>query len=392
MSMTPAPLAIRSLTLTNFRNYRRLALELPAAEDAFGIVLTGENGAGKTNLLEAVSLLVPGRGLRGARIEELPNLEAGAESAWGIAAEVDGRLGAVTIGTGQEAGRDRSQNKRAVRIQRQPVTAQAALADHMVMAWLVPAMDGLFREGTSERRRFVDRLAFSFDAGHAGRLTRYEKLLRERSKLLKTAAEQGKEADAAWLDSLEAGMAETGTAIAAGRLALVERMNRVTSADLEPFPAADLELDGTPEKWLAEGLAAGEVEDRLRHALARSRRDDAQSGGAGAGPHRSDLLARHRGRNMPAHLCSTGEQKGLLLAMVLAHARLVKAEIGAAPVLLLDEVAAHLDQRRREALFKRLAGHGAQVWMTGTDANVFNILGSRAQYLKISGGTVQKGA
>lgn len=392
---TPCRLAVRHLRLTAFRNYPVLTLDLPPLTAAFAVVLSGENGAGKTNLLEAVSLLVPGRGLRQARLGDLRCLNPGrdmvADGGWGVAAEVDGRLGPVLLGTGQESGTASvATNRREVRIERQPVSSQTALADHLAMAWLTPAMDGLFREGAAERRKFLDRLVFSFDPGHAGRITRYEKLLRERARLLREAAETGRTADAGWLDSLEAGMAETGTAIAAERLVLVERLNRVASADLAPFPAADLTLDGQPEAWLAEGMAAGAAEDRLRAILAASRATDAASGTTANGPQRSDLLAHHRQHAMPAGLCSTGEQKALLLSIVLAHARLVRAETGAAPILLLDEVAAHLDQRRREALFERLAAQDSQVWMTGTDQDVFAPLGAAASFLAIAHGTLQK--
>ncbi|MBV6631643.1 MAG: DNA replication/repair protein RecF [Alphaproteobacteria bacterium] len=383
-------LALRDLTLTNFRNYQSLNLEFPASDDAFAVVLTGDNGAGKTNLLEAVSLLTAGRGLRGAKLNDLPHINRTPASAWGIAANADGRLGPVRLGTGQEGAA--AENKRQVRIDGETVSAQTRLADHLVMAWLTPAMDGLFREGSSERRRFVDRLTFAFDPSHAGRVTRYEKLLRERAKLLREARENGTTPDATWLDSLEAGMAETATAISAGRLGLIERLNRVSATALDPFPAADLALEGAPERWLADGMAAGMAEDKLREALNRSRRADSEAGGAETGPHKTDLLARHRLKDMPAHLCSTGEQKALLLAITLAHARLVTAEIGHAPILLLDEVAAHLDEARREALYDRLAAHGAQVWITGTDANIFNALGNAATHLIIRDGAVQKGA
>ncbi|MEM6902306.1 MAG: DNA replication/repair protein RecF [Pseudomonadota bacterium] len=381
-------LALHDLTLTNFRNYQSLRLELPACDQSFAVVLTGDNGAGKTNLLEAVSLLTAGRGLRGARLDDLPFINRPDGGAWGIAAGADGRLGPVRLGTGQEG----PENKRQVRIDGETVSAQTRLADHLVMAWLTPAMDGLFREGSSERRRFVDRLTFAFDPSHAGRVTRYEKLLRERAKLLREGRETGTPPDATWLDSLEAGMAETAAAIAAGRLGLIERLNRVSTTALDPFPAADLALEGAPEQWLADGMAAGVAEDRLREALARSRTNDAQAGGAETGPHKTDLLARHRIKDMPAHLCSTGEQKALLLAITLAHARLVTAEIGHAPILLLDEVAAHLDEARRDALYDRLAAHGAQVWITGTDANIFNSLGDSATHFIIRDGAVQKGA
>jgi len=384
-------LAIHRLTLTQYRNYERLVLELDPAPAAFAVVLTGDNGAGKTNLLEAVSLLTAGRGLRGARIQDLPRVNRPQPGGWGIAAEAVGRLGEVRLGTGQDSAGE-GNNRRMVRINGEAVSAQTALANHLHMAWLTPAMDGLFREGASERRRFMDRLVFAFDASHAGRVTRYERLLRERAKLLRDAAETGRQADPVWLGGLEAGMAETASAIAAGRLALIERLNRVAATDLAPFPAADLTLDGQPEGWLAEGASAGDVEDRLADALKRTRSEDAQSGGAGIGPHRSDLVARHRERNMPAHLCSTGEQKALLIAITLAHGRLVRAETGHAPILLLDEVAAHLDEARRHALFDRLAAHGAQVWMTGTDANIFNPLGSSATRITITGGNAQKDA
>ena len=387
-------LAIRRLQLTYFRNYESLALTLPAVNDAFAVVLTGDNGAGKTNLLEAVSMLVPGRGLRGAKIVDMPHLNRPADHDWGVASQADGRVGPIRLGTGQDAvtAADPKASRRHVRVDGETASAQTALAEHLHMAWLTPAMDGLFRDGASDRRRFMDRLVFAFDPSHAGRVTRYEKLLRERAKLLKDASETGQAPDPHWLDSIAAGLTEPAVAIAAGRLALVERLHRVAATDLEPFPAADLALDGQPEGWLAEGAPSGVVEDRLRAALAAGRSQDAQAGGASIGPHRTDLIAPHRGKQMPAHLCSTGEQKALLIAITLAHGRLATAETGQAPILLLDEVAAHLDEARRHALFERLAAHQAQVWMTGTDTNIFNGLGDAATRITITGGRAQKDA
>jgi DNA replication and repair protein RecF len=361
--------AIVRLTLTDFRSYGFLRLET----DARPVVLTGPNGAGKTNVLEALSFLTPGRGLRRARMAEVSRRDAGPGAPWAVAAAVRRPEGAAEIGVGREAGSER----RVTRIDGRPARSQAMLGDVLSAVWLTPVMDRLFTEGAAGRRRFLDRLAYGFDTGHAGRLSAYEHALRERARLLKAGR-----ADPAWLDQLEGAMAENGIAAAQTRRATVDRLTRATVEAAGPFPAAALAVTGV-EDWLAE-LDDAAALARLRQALAASRRRDAESGGAAEGPHRSDLKVRHLPRNLPAEQCSTGEQKALLVSIVLAQARARAADKGVAPILLLDEVAAHLDRERRTALFDELTALGAQSWLTGTDPEHFAGLAGRAQFFHVA--------
>ncbi|NYZ16767.1 DNA replication/repair protein RecF [Azospirillum sp. RWY-5-1] len=365
-------LAVTRLTLTRFRSYEQARLE----PDARPVVLVGPNGAGKTNLLEAVSFLAPGRGLRGARLAEVERIGSPAGAGWAVAAVVETPSGPVEIGTGREAG-DGERDRRAVRIDGHPVRGQTALAAHVSLVWLTPPMDRLFQEPAGGRRRFLDRLVFGFDPAHAGRLSRYEHALRERARLLR----EGR-MDDGWLSGLEEQMAATGIAVAAARLEVVQRLRAACARAVGPFPGAELAVEGAVEGWLAGGPALA-AEDRLREALRAGRRGDAESGGAAVGPHRSDLSVRHQAKAMPAALCSTGEQKALLIAIVLANARLLAAERGAAPLLLLDEVAAHLDAERRAALFHEILALGAQAWMTGTDDGDFEPLGGAANRFRV---------
>ena len=373
-SQAPA-LWLRRLMVSRFRSYEDLAVDV----DARPVVLTGPNGAGKTNLLEAISLLGPGRGLRAARLGELerrdgPDNSAGqASSGWAVAAEVETADGAVTLGTGTQGLVSGSRERRLVKVDGKPARGQAALGAVLRLVWLTPQMDGLLREAAGERRRFLDRLVAAFDPEHSGRLYAYEHALRERSRLLKAG-----EGDGAWYATLEDTMARYGVAIAAGRRVLTARLNQAALASA-CFPSAILDLDCGVDRLLA-GRPALTVEDGIRARLAELRAQDAENGGATVGPHRADLLVTHRAKNMPAALCSTGEQKALLIALLLAHARLLTIECGLAPVLLLDEVAAHLDGERRKALFSELLQLGAQAWMTGTDGEVFRTLGEAAQF------------
>jgi len=377
----PAPsLWVRWLRLTNVRNYTAAEVRC----DGRCVVLTGPNGAGKTNLLEAVSFLAPGRGLRRARLSEVERAETGdaaPAAGWGVAAEVETPDGPREIGTGRDpTGRER----RAVRIDGQAAGGQQALGDVVAATWLTPQMDRLFQEGPAARRRFLDRLVFGLDPAHATRVNRYEHALRERARILRD--DPG--ADPAWLSALEQRMAEQGVAIAAARRQLVDRLGAHAERDLGPFPRAGLALTGEVEGWLGESSALV-AEERLTAALAASRARDRETGGAAHGPHRSDLAARHLERGQPATLCSTGEQKALLVAVVLAHARLLTVERGFAPLVLLDEVAAHLDGRRREALFTELPRLGAQAWLTGTDPALFAGLDEHAQMLSVEAGRVR---
>jgi len=371
-----AKLAVTRLTLTRFRCYEGARLNA----DARPVVMTGPNGAGKTNLLEAVSFLSPGRGLRRAKLADVERIGSPEGSGWAVAARVETPFGPVDIGTGRDPTSDGSSERRLVRIDGHPVRGQIALAEHVALTWLTPQMDRLFIEGAGGRRRFLDRLVFGFDPAHAGRLSRYEHALRERGRLLRDGR-----GDDAWLSALEDEMATSGVAVAAARRDMVARLQQACEQAIGPFPRADLAVTGTVEDWLAlqPALAA---EDDLRRRLAEARRFEGhgsgESGGT-VGPHRSDLSVRHRAKNMPAEVCSTGEQKALLIAIILANARLMAAERGQPPLMLLDEVAAHLDAERRTALFDEILDLGAQAWLTGTDAAVFAELGDAANFFRV---------
>jgi len=372
----PAPprLAVRRLALTQFRNYETLRLDL----DGRPVVLTGANGAGKTNLLEAVSLLTPGRGLRNARLEDLPP-HAAADGVWGIAAQVETPEGPVDLGTGVLAG----ETRRQVRIDGKQARGQTVLAPYCAAVWLTPQMDRLFLDGAEERRRFLDRLVFGTDPAHAGRLTAYQNARRQRQRLL--AEGRG---DPGWLEALERTLAQRAVAIAAGRLDLARRLDRAAAAvDEGPFPTPRVAVIGDVEQWLAESPALA-VEDRLAETWKRNRGEDAASGQTALGVHRSDMAVWYAGRDVPAAQCSTGEQKALLIGLILASARLTAAERGAQPLVLLDEIAAHLDPGRRAALYRRLLESGAQVWLTGTEPSLFEPLGESAQYVCVADGRV----
>jgi len=360
---------VQNLLLHNFRCYHSVKME---GIRSGLIVLVGPNGAGKTNILEAVSLLTAGRGLRGATNEEIQKRDASAS--WAISAEVETGGASVQIGTGLDSG----SGKRSVRINGVPAKNQMALSDYLSCIWLTPQMDRLFLDTAGGRRRFFDKLIFAFDPAHAGRVTRYENAMAQRSKLLR----EGKN-DASWLKGLEAQMAETGIAIAAARMDFVVRLqaacDRAHDHEETYFPKAKLALSGTVEELLANAPAV-EVEEMFAYQLQQSRPRDAETGGAATGPHKGDLVVHYAAKYMPADQCSTGEQKALLIGIILAHARLMKAERGAPPILLLDEVAAHLDEARRSALFDLLGVLGGQVWMTGTDESLFSSARNRAQF------------
>lgn len=351
-------MAVTRLVLTDFRNHADAVL----APGAGFVVLTGENGAGKTNILEAVSLLAPGRGLRRASLAEMAR--QGGSGGFGVAAELPGP---IAIGTGTQPD---APDRRLVRINGAAASA-AALAEWVTVLWLTPAMDRLFVEGPGERRRFLDRLTLAIGPGHAHHATRYEAAMRQRNRLL--AADTP--ADPDWLAALEMRMAEHGAAVDAARREAIELLDARLAAQPEGvFARAGLALEG----WHGD---AGQ----LARELAEGRRRDAAAGRALAGPHRADLIVTHLAKSQSAHLCSTGEQKALLLGIVLAHAELVAERIDRTPILLLDEVAAHLDPGRRAALFERLAGAG-QVWMTGTEPELFEAVPGHASRYRVERG------
>ncbi len=380
--------SVARLTLSAFRCYAYRRLDLtPQA-----VVLTGANGSGKTTILEALSLLAPGRGLRRARLEELKRHEVGQAGAsavgggaWAVAARLRTPSGDVDVGTGLFATSAAGRERRHVRIDAQPARAQSALAGIVGVTWLTPEMDRLFTEGTSARRRFLDRLVFGLDPEHVRRVNAYETAMQERARLLRQGS-----ADPAWLAALEETMAAHGVAVAAARRDIAERLS-AEAAVAGAFPGAELEVAGALEAWLAEDRAALDVEVRLRDALRQARAADAEAGGAGVGPHKSDLVVRHARSGRPARACSTGEQKTLLIAIVLAAARLQQAERGAPPLLLLDEVAAHLDARHRGALFAEVAALGGQAWYAGTDRSVFAPLEGYAQFISLGQGPSEHG-
>ncbi len=369
---------VRELSLTNFRCYDQAQLGGLATGP---VVLYGPNGAGKTNILEAVSFLSPGRGMRGASIGDIQN-RSDENAPWSVSASVETAYGEARIGT----GRDPVKDGRIVRINGEKARGQNMLAEYLSCVWLTPQMDRLFIDAVSARRRFLDRLVFAFDAAHSGRVMRYEKALRERSRLLQDEQRQ----DPVWLEGLEQTMAETGVAVAAARQEFVARLSqankKTTDSEQLYFPQASLAASGTLEELLTH-CPAVEVEDMFKYQLKQSRSKDALTGGAATGPHKSDLGVWYKNddgdNDMPADQCSTGEQKALLIGIILAHSRLIKAERGAPPLLLLDEVAAHLDDQRREALHSILLSMGGQVWLTGTDKNLFSDLAGRACFFAI---------
>ena len=374
---------IRRLTLTNFRSYHAAQVQLDRAGP---VVLTGANGIGKTNLVEAVSLLAPGRGLRRATMEELAFSEG--DGAWAVSAEIEGMLGLATLGTGIDppAGEE-SVATRKCRIDRESVGSATAFADHLRVVWLTPAMDPLFNGPASERRRFLDRLVLAVDAQHSSRVAALERSLRSRNRLLEDSP-----GDSHWLDAVEHETAEVAVAVAAGRAETAKRLSAALEASRDTareFPLAQIALQGWMEQLLPDHSAV-EIEDRYRSLLKDNRARDAAAGRTLDGPHLSDLVVSQASKNIPAADASTGEQKALLIRLVLAHASLIKQMTGFAPLLLLDEVVAHLDPSRRAALYDALSLLGAQVWMTGADPAAFGDIVGRAQVFLVRGGMVEQ--
>jgi DNA replication and repair protein RecF len=369
---------IRRLTLNNFRSYHAAQIEIAANL----VVLVGPNGAGKTNLIEAISFLAPGRGLRRATLTEVAFMEG--DGSWAMASDVEGALGLATLGTGIEAPANEDMTiTRKCRIDREPVSSASAFADHLRVIWLVPAMDQLFTGSASERRRFLDRLALAVDAEHASRVAALERSLRSRNRLLEEPRP-----DPHWLDAIEHETAELAVAVAALRAETVTRLSAALAVRRSsPFPSAEIALEGWMEKLLPQH-SAREIEDRYRAVLRDNRARDAAAGRTLDGPHLTDLVVAYAPKDIPAADASTGEQKALLIGLVLAHAGLIAEMIGFAPVLLLDEVIAHLDPGRRSALYAELEMLGAQVFMTGADPAAFAEIGTRADVFDIAPGVV----
>lgn len=375
---------VERLRLTNFRNYAALALSAGPEP----VVLTGPNGSGKTNLLEAVSLLTAGQGLRRAPFPELARMGS---ADWAVAATLQTPLGAVDVGTGLKGEAGGSRTGRIVRIDGEDQSGSGVLASHATIFWLIPAMDGLFTGPASERRRFLDRLIPSFDPGYRPRLGQFERAMQQRNRLLSEDVREP-----ARFAGFEQVMAETGVAIAAARAAAVAELAtaiaaRRDAASASAFPWAELAVAGTLEGALATQPAV-DVEDAYAASLERTRERDRAAGRTLEGPHRSDLVVGHGPKQMPAGVCSTGEQKALLIGLVLAHADLVRQRRdGAAPILLLDEIAAHLDPLRRSALFDEIVALGSQAWLTGTDRQAFLALENRARFHHLEDGRITAG-
>ena len=385
-ALSPRRLSLRRISLWAFRNYEALTWQ-PGAPVS---VITGPNGAGKTNLLEAVSLLAPGRGLRGARLGELARRgragDAGGDGRWAVAARFEHPWhGTVEVATGTlpEGPQSGMTQRRVFRLDGAPAS-QAAIAERVAMVWLTPEMARLFHEGPAGRRRFLDRLVYALEPGHARELAAYETAMSGRNRLLARP-----EADKAWLAGIEDSMARHAVAVAASRSLVLARLARILPGRAPGLPVAELALSCPVADRLAR-MPALAVEEWLARALAEGRPADREAGGALLGVHRSDLVIRDAASGAAAVRASTGQQKGLLLSVVLAHAALVAERRGFAPLLLLDEPAVHLDAARRAALVAILAGHEAQILVSGTDAEPFRPLGGRAELLKVEDGRLAR--
>lgn len=383
-------LLLKKISLTNFRNYEAQRLD---TEMARLVVLSGPNGAGKTNILEAASLLAPGKGIRGAELGALScqapvqNLSpVGPSPLWAVAAELQNAQGhVVRIGTGLDRKDDGAQ-RRIVRIDGKEAASQAALSNHVAAVWLTPQMDRLFLEGAAARRRFLDRLVFAYTPDHVTHLNRYEKNMRQRLKILTGPAKP----DPRWLEKLEQQMAADAVSVVAARQYLLTRLSTHLSelaAAQSLFPVPAIALSGDVQSDLLKKPAVT-VEAEWQERFYEARRRDAEIGRTTTGAHRTDLDVRYALKNMAADQCSTGEQKGLLVSIILAHALMMQAEKGFVPLLLLDEVAAHLDEARRTQLFQYLLALNGQVWLTGTDADIFKSIQPQAKMFSVVQGQV----
>jgi DNA replication and repair protein RecF len=369
---------IARLILRDFRGYANLDLAVTRRS----VALVGENGAGKTNLLEAVSLFAPGRGLRRADLAAMAREDGPGDFAVSVALAGEGehRLGTGFAPAEREEGRGR-----LCRIDGEPASSPTAFADYLRVVWLTPDLDALFRGPGGDRRRFLDRLVLAVDAAHGARVSALERALRSRNRVLEDRPD-----DRMWLDAIEREVAELGIAVALARRETVARLGRLieeTRDDASPFPWAGVRVEGDVDDLVAV-WAAVDAEDRFRAALRQGRARDRAAGRALFGPQASDLVVRHGPKDVPAAQASTGEQKALLVGLVLAHARLVARMSGLSPLILLDEVAAHLDPRRRAGLYAILQDIPGQVWMTGADPALFAELGDGADVLQVAEGRV----
>ncbi|WP_051335606.1 DNA replication/repair protein RecF [Methylocapsa acidiphila] len=371
---------VRRLTLADFRSYSALDLAISAPV----VVLTGDNGAGKTNVIEALSLLTPGRGLRRADLSEFSRKMS--SGGFAVSVELAAPLGEIQLGTGVER-QDNAPPLRKYRIDREPVGSIRAFCDHLRVVWLTPSMDGLFTGSPGERRRFLDRLVLSVDADHGARVSAFERALRGRNRLLESGQSQS---ERSWLDAIEREIAELGVAVAAARVETVSLLSALIAATREgaaAFPWAEIALRGEVETLVAERPAL-EAEDLYREMLRDHRARDSAAGRALIGPQASDLCVRHGPKNIEAAQASTGEQKALLVGLVLAQAHLVERTSGLPPLVLLDEIAAHFDPTRRMALYDQFGSLGGQVWLTGADPATFTGLEMRAQMLRVTPGQI----
>jgi DNA replication and repair protein RecF len=372
---------VTRLILQDFRTYS--ALDLAVSRPL--VALAGENGVGKTNLLEALSLFAPGRGLRRAELAEMAR--QGGAGGFAVSATIDTPYGEHRLGTGLEPPRGEERAARICRVDGAPAASPAAFSEYLRLVWLTPELDGLFRGSPGERRRFLDRLVLAIQPEHGARVNALERSLRSRNRLLETDPD-----NALWLEATEREVAELGVAVTMARREAVERLAALilaTRDDASPFPFAMVALEGEIDDLIA-AHAAVDAEDRYRAMLHEGRARDRAAGRTLIGPQASELKVRHGPKDIPAGTASTGEQKALLVGLVLAQARLVATMSGIAPLVLLDEVAAHLDPRRRQGLFERLAALGSQVWMTGADAALFAELAGAADLLHVAPGRVAR--
>lgn len=372
-SSAPTSNFISHLSLTQFRNHASFVLDTSADP----VVLIGDNGAGKTNILEAISLMTPGRGLRSVSFSGMVN-KTTPDQGWTVFSELESLGDTHTIGMSYMPSGEETQEKRLIKINGTPIRSQQELSDYLSVIWLTPEMSHMFSEGNSARRRFLDRLAINFDPEHAGRTAAYEHCTRERNRLLSMPR-----SEPVWLNAIEKKMSEYSVAIAAVRLMTVERLQHAIAESTTSFPKPRLSAEGEAEYMLRDGMTALAIEEWLEEKLSRIRDEDRQSGRSGAGAHRTSLRVHHPETGREAEECSTGQQKALLTSIILAHARARRSWHGNAPILLLDEAVAHLDHTRRRELFDEIHGLSAQAWLTGTDAGDFTELRSRAAFFSL---------